>query len=177
VIEVSISKNPGFLPGNPFSLADQGEAVFVDLGNGRNVVALLASGTFAEKHSYPAHLVTTHFKTSWSDGRQLASLPKLRGHWELAQDDLPTLVTFSNPNDPESFAPGFFKDQNDPPDIVRPLFVRIVPPHVIANLQLGGHVTSRLPGTLSPTHSRHNQAGPRARRKLHMTPLPFGFLF
>ena len=97
---MSISKNPGFLPGNPFSLADQGEAVFVDLGNGRNVVALLASGTFAEKHSYPAHLVTTHFKTSWSDGRQLASLPKLRGHWELAQDDLPTLVTFSNPNDP-----------------------------------------------------------------------------
>jgi hypothetical protein len=99
VIEVNVGKQPVFLPDvNPLTYSERGEAALVDLGNGRNVVALLAFGAFAENWANPAHLVTTHFKMDLFDDRQLASLHKLRGRWEL--DDLPTLVTFSNPNDP-----------------------------------------------------------------------------
>lgn len=101
VIEVRVSKQLQFLPDvNPLEYRERGEAVFVDLGNGRNIVALLASGAFAESYGYAAFLVTKHFKMNLLDGRQLASLPSLRGKWELARDELPTFATFINPNDP-----------------------------------------------------------------------------
>jgi hypothetical protein len=101
VIEVRVSKQPVFLPGvNPVEQIEHGEAVFVDLGAGRNVTALLASGTYAEKTGHAITLVPTHFKLNLSDDRQLASLSTLRGRWELAADDLPALVTFSDPTNP-----------------------------------------------------------------------------
>ncbi|KRR02605.1 hypothetical protein [Bradyrhizobium valentinum] len=101
VIEVSVSKQPVFLPGvNPLEYAERGEAAFVDLGNGRNIVALLASGPFAEGHAYPAFLVPKHFKMNLFDDHQLASLSELRGKWELEPDNLPTLVTFASSTDP-----------------------------------------------------------------------------
>jgi hypothetical protein len=40
--------------------------------------------------------VPAHFKLNTD--RQWASLPSLRGKWELPDKDLPTLVTFSDPN-------------------------------------------------------------------------------
>jgi hypothetical protein len=101
VIEVGVSKQVRFLQDvNPLAYAERGEAVFVDLGQGRNIVALLASGAFAERSGYPAFLVTKQLKMDLGDDRQLASLPGLRGSWELGRDDLPTLVTFASPNDP-----------------------------------------------------------------------------
>ena len=101
VIEVRVSKQMQFLPTvNRLDYSHYGEAIFVDLGNGRNIVALLASGPFAGGSGYPAPLVTKHFKMDLFDDRQLASLPGLRGRWELARDDLPTLVTFASPTDP-----------------------------------------------------------------------------
>ncbi len=101
VIEVNVSKQVRFLPDvNPLGYAERGEAIFVDLGKGRNIVALLASGAFAEGIDHHAFIVTKHFKMNLFDDRQLASLPGLRGRWELARDDLPTLVTFANPSDP-----------------------------------------------------------------------------
>ena len=106
VIEVRVNKQPVFLPGvNPLEYSERGEAAFVDLGAGRNIVALLAAGAFAERAAYPAFLVQSHFKLNLFDDRQLASLPALRGNWELANDSLPTLVTFSNPGDPATLKP------------------------------------------------------------------------
>jgi hypothetical protein len=103
VIEVRVSKQPVFLPEvNPLEYSERGEAIFLDLGAGRNVVALLAAGAFAEKAAYPAFLVQSHFKLNLFDDRQLASLPTLRGKWELGSDNLPTLVTFSNSRDSET---------------------------------------------------------------------------
>lgn len=101
VVEMRVSKQPVFLPGvNRLEYSDRGEAVFVDLGAGRNIVALLASGSYAEGHGAPVRMVPSHFKLDLFDDRQLASLPALRGSWELADKDIPTLVTFSNPSDP-----------------------------------------------------------------------------
>ncbi len=101
VIEVRVSKQPVFLPGvNSLEQIERGEAVFVDLGAGRNVTALLASGTYAEKSGHALTLVPMHFKLNLGDDRQLASLSSLRGRWELATDDLPTLVIFTDPTDP-----------------------------------------------------------------------------
>jgi hypothetical protein len=102
VIEARVSKQPVFLPGvNPLEYSERGEAVFVDLGGqGNIIVALLASGPYGEGAAYPSFVVPPHFKLNLFDDRQLASLPTLRGRWELANKDLPTLVTFSNPSDP-----------------------------------------------------------------------------
>ena len=98
VIEVRVSKQPVFFPTvNRLDYADRGEAVFVDLGEGRNVVALLASGPYAGRSGFLISLVPSHFKLDLFKDAQLASLPTLRGRWELADNELPTLVTFSNP--------------------------------------------------------------------------------
>jgi hypothetical protein len=101
VIEVSVIRQPEFLPGvRSVDQIERGEAVFVDLGAKRNIVALLASGVYAEKSGYAIALVPTHFKLNLGDSRQLASLSVLRGRWELEGNNLPTLVTFSDPTDP-----------------------------------------------------------------------------
>jgi hypothetical protein len=39
-----------------------------------------------------------HFNLDLFDDRKLASLPTLRGKWELPSNELPTLVTFTDPN-------------------------------------------------------------------------------
>jgi hypothetical protein len=101
VIEVRVSKKPQFLPDAPIIGHEvSGEAVYVDIGQQRGLVALLASGAFAESYGYPEHLVMRHFKMDLFDGRQLATLPTLHGGWELASNELPTLVTFTLADDP-----------------------------------------------------------------------------
>lgn len=101
VIEARVTKQPMFLPGvNPLEYSERGEAVFVDLGGQRNIVALLASGSYAEGAAYPSFIVPQHFKLNLFKDSQLASLPQLRGRWDLTNKDLPTLITFSNPGDP-----------------------------------------------------------------------------
>src|SRR4029079_4805666 len=66
----------------------------------RNLVALLAQGTFAEHAGFFSAIVPRHFQIKLLDFRQLAMLPGVRGKWSLAPNDLPTLVTFSNLADP-----------------------------------------------------------------------------
>jgi hypothetical protein len=100
VIEARVTKQPMFLPGvNPLEYSERGEAVFVDLGGQRNIVALLASGSYAEGAAYPSFVVPQPFKLNLFEDSQLASLPQLRGRWDLTNKDLPTLITFSNPGD------------------------------------------------------------------------------
>jgi hypothetical protein len=100
VIEFWASKRPR-VPGSILMKTGVvGEAVFVDLGGQRNIVALLASGPYAENTAYPERVVRSHFKLNLLDDRDSASLSRLRGRWDLSAENLPTLVTFSNPGDP-----------------------------------------------------------------------------
>jgi hypothetical protein len=98
VIEYSITKQMQFLPTvNPQAHAAEGQAVFVDLGGQRSLIALLRSGRYAEDFNFPLRVVPAHFRLTTD--RQLASLSSLRGKWDLAEKDLPTLATLSDPND------------------------------------------------------------------------------
>jgi hypothetical protein len=97
VIEFSVSKQMRFLPDvNPIRFDAEGEAVFVDLGGQRSLVALLRSGEYAQEGSFPLGVVPKHFKLNFA--RQVAPLSSLRGKWELDDKDLPSLVTFSDAN-------------------------------------------------------------------------------
>lgn len=99
VIEGRISKQIQFLTSvNPLGYSERGDAIFLDLGKSRNLVALLATGEFAERPGF-IHIVLSHFKLNLWDDRQLAQVPNLRGKWRLDGNDRPTLVTFSDPAD------------------------------------------------------------------------------
>jgi hypothetical protein len=96
VIEFRVSKQLRFLPDvNPIKFDAVGEAVFIDM-DGRSLIALLKSGEYAQDGDFPLRVVPAHFKLNMD--RQRASLASLRGKWELADKDLPTLVTFSDAN-------------------------------------------------------------------------------
>jgi len=102
VIEVRLQKQPQFLvPVPPVYPAVSGEAVFVDLGDGRNAIALLASGPNASNVDYPIYVVPTHFRLSFED-RDLVKYAGLQGQWDLPEQALPTLVTFADLNDPKT---------------------------------------------------------------------------
>lgn len=104
VIEVRVRKNPTPFGHGAFATDHaQGEAVFVDLGDNKSVVALLAGGEFAEAGAgYPTNVVPDHFKLSLATDAQLVSLPNLRGSWELARNRYPTFVTFADRSDPST---------------------------------------------------------------------------
>ena len=64
--------------GRILSIGVRGEAVFVDLGNGRNVIALLAAGSFAEK-DLPMKFLLRHRSTNqeirWTIGKLFSAKP------------------------------------------------------------------------------------------------------
>jgi hypothetical protein len=92
VIEVKVIEQPAIII-NPIQHRTKGEAVFIDLGRQRSLVALLASGEAATNVNFPDSVVPQQFRSELK-GR-LASLPSLRGSRELDGKNLPTLVTFS----------------------------------------------------------------------------------
>lgn len=97
VIEYSVTKQMQFLPTvNPKHFDAEGQAVFIDLGRERSLIALLQSGEFAQEYDFPLRVVPSHFELKTE--RQLASMSTLRGKWELDEKNLPTLATFSDPN-------------------------------------------------------------------------------
>jgi hypothetical protein len=95
VIEVTVTREPKILPeAGPFNRSAQGQAVFVELPAGKNIVALLTSGAFGERRDYPLDVVPRVFKVE-----DVEDLPKLHGQRELAPDQMPTLITVTNPAD------------------------------------------------------------------------------
>ncbi|MBU6464525.1 MAG: hypothetical protein KGK01_17115 [Bradyrhizobium sp.] len=95
VIEVSLTRQPRILPEVlPFHRSAQGQAVFIELPAGKNLVALLASGAVGEHRDFPFDVIPQVFKI-----KNVEDLPKLRGRRELAADQMPTLVTVANPGD------------------------------------------------------------------------------
>ena len=101
VVEVTVQKQPevGDAPAQVSHV--RGEAVFVDLGDGRNVIALLASGPNGSDVDYPYGLVPRLFRTSY-DEHDLPKLAGLRGRRDIPENKLPTFVTFADLNDPKS---------------------------------------------------------------------------
>lgn len=98
VIRYSITKQMRFLPDvNPQISDAEGQAVLVDLGGQRSLIALLKSGRYAEDMNFPVRVVPAQFDLTTDRG--LAALPSLRGKWDLPEKDLPTLATLSDPND------------------------------------------------------------------------------
>jgi hypothetical protein len=119
VIEVQLITQPRIITDTPPVFPKvRAEAVFVDLGKGRNTIALLASGPNASFVDYPAYVVSTHFKLSTVVSEDLVKFPKLQGRWDLPDDQMPSFVTFTDLNDPktahvierEEFGPVFGRD-------------------------------------------------------------------
>jgi hypothetical protein len=77
-----------------------GEAVFVDLGSGRNVIALLAHGKGAERNKMDflaqAAFARAGLKVEWSEAKNL------KGSAVLTGELVPTMVRFSNLDDPST---------------------------------------------------------------------------
>jgi len=99
VIEVRIAMQPsgGGIP--PYKPHVRGEAVFVDLGEGRNVIALLAAGPLAADVNYPDYIVPNLFNVQFENW---ATLSDMRGTKEVPLSKLPTFVTFSDLGDPNT---------------------------------------------------------------------------
>jgi hypothetical protein len=95
VIEVTVTRVPQITTEvGPFERSAQGQAVFVELPAGKNIVALLASGATGERRGYPLDVIPLVFKV-----KNIEDLPKLRGRRELAADQMPTLITVADPAD------------------------------------------------------------------------------
>lgn len=111
VVEIKLKKQPKILSDAiPVVAHVRGDAVLVDLGDGRNVFALLTSGPLGHAMDHPKTLVPRHFNLSY-DLTDLAKYPKLQGRWELSAAEMPTFVTLSDLNNPNTFRvvpPGAF---------------------------------------------------------------------
>ncbi len=77
----------------------RGDAVFVDLGNGRNAVAILGMGPTGSQDGIAslAALAFGRAKPDW-----FIDAPHWTGSAELNFESIPTLVTFTDLNDPNS---------------------------------------------------------------------------
>ena len=104
VIKSQISGQPQLLTDSPGHVNLWGDAVFVDLGNGKNVIALLASGDGALNVDAPVWLAIRAFNVmdcpeyfcAWQ------RIARETGARVLRPDLMPTLVTFADVNDPKT---------------------------------------------------------------------------
>jgi hypothetical protein len=87
----------------------KGEAVFVDLGEGKNVIALLTGGPKGEWADWHRYFLLGVFRSATRKDLGLEDLPGLSGTaivdetTRLSGDPLmPTIVTFADINDPSS---------------------------------------------------------------------------
>jgi hypothetical protein len=78
----------------------RGEAVFVDLGKGRNVIAILGWGPFGQDtqkiYGLTRAALAPGRRVSWKDE------PQLKGSGELPREYVPTLISFSDLSDPRT---------------------------------------------------------------------------
>jgi hypothetical protein len=100
VIEVNVRKNSSPMFEKRVLLESvRGEAAFVPIRGGLNLVALLASGPHGEDVDYPTRVVPGVFQLNTFEESVRERLPGLRGRRELSGEWLPTLVLVSDPND------------------------------------------------------------------------------
>jgi hypothetical protein len=89
-----------------------GEAIFVDLGQGKNLIALLAAGPSGEDVDYPGRIVFVAFNLDGNDPDTPKRLPQLRGKrnldidhsslYEVTKRFLPTFVTLTDLTNPST---------------------------------------------------------------------------
>ncbi len=112
VIEVTTSQWPkwlsGISAGNHSGYYIKGEAVFVDLGSGKNMVTLLATGRDAEgvnamAYLLPHEMLNREYKSGRPSVKWARELSNMVGNKiEIQPNYIPTTITFINDNDPRS---------------------------------------------------------------------------
>ena len=73
--------------------------MFIELPNGKNIVALLTSGAAGERRDYPFYVIPLAFRPSKNKWINYDEVPELRGRRELTKEQMPTLVTVTDPTD------------------------------------------------------------------------------
>jgi hypothetical protein len=109
VVEIRYQMFPKLLTERDHISRVFGESVFVDLGQGKNLVGLLASVPSGEDVDYPGRVVFQAFQLDSNDPNTPRRLPQLRGkrdldihhsgQYDVTQRLLPTFVTFRDPAD------------------------------------------------------------------------------
>jgi hypothetical protein len=109
VVEVRYEMFPKLLTERDHISRVFGESVFVDLGQGKNLIALLAAGPSGEDVDYPGRIVFLTFNLDGNDPNTPKRLPQLRGKrdldiyhsslYEITKRFLPTFVTFRDLKD------------------------------------------------------------------------------
>jgi hypothetical protein len=102
VIEVARSDVSWFPLQNQYALRLRGEAVFVDLGANRNVIALLSHGARADNVDQMVSLAVDAYGYRNRRDEAWAGKVKMEGSVELKPPLIPTLVTFSDLSDPKT---------------------------------------------------------------------------
>jgi hypothetical protein len=101
VIGVSIDKQPKIGSAPPQLSRAYGDAVSVDLGQGRTLFALLSSGLDGNDINFPQNVVPTVFHVSLDD-IEAENSSKLQGSRNIPKEYWPTFATFSDLNDPKT---------------------------------------------------------------------------
>jgi len=101
VIAVHLGKDSGILPEAGGSIGMKGDAIFVDLGDGRNLIVALAHGANASNFDGMSRLAMNAFaaagqKVPFKDVNQLSGKVQVNG------DLIPKLVMFANLADPKT---------------------------------------------------------------------------
>src|SRR5258708_1305337 len=103
VIEVARSDISWFpLSQVQYSIHLRGEAVFVDLGANRNLIALLAHGARADNVDQMVSLAVDAYGYRNRRDEAWAGKMKMQGPVELKPPLIPTLVSFSDLSDPKT---------------------------------------------------------------------------
>jgi hypothetical protein len=98
---ISVRRDKVPFGGDGGEMSIKGNAVFVDLGGGRNLVALLALGSHAEDRDGMNNLAQRAF-AAVHRAPPLQSVTQLTGSVPLHGPLVPTLVSFADPEDPAS---------------------------------------------------------------------------
>lgn len=106
VLQSSYSVSPSWVPQTgTLNSSLRGEAVFMDLGEGKNVVALLAGGAHGEQYfgaDLAARALGRDRNESGVRGGWFKEAPSWTGSAELTGELKPTIVSFADPVKPET---------------------------------------------------------------------------
>ena len=101
VMAVNMGKDGGILPEAGGSIGMNGDALFVDLGSGRNLIVALAHGANAANFDGMSRLAMNAFAAA-GQKVQFKDVNRLKGKVEVHGDLIPTLVTSTDLVDPKA---------------------------------------------------------------------------
>jgi hypothetical protein len=101
VMAVHMGKDSGILPEAGGSIGMKGDAIFVDLGDGRHLITALAHGPNASNFDGMSRLAMKAFAAAGQNVR-FKDVNQLGGKVQVYGDLIPTLVMFANLVDPKT---------------------------------------------------------------------------